>query len=494
MADTKTAAQIKQWYEAHHEAIENFEKAQNALQYIDVKKSESRTYTSFDLTKLKNYLKNPAANYSQIIELSDFLYTRSNPYRKLINYNASMIDVNYRSIIPIVDFTKTIKDATVAKDFYKVCSLLEPLSWDAEVYKMNVLSWLHDTAYGIIYSDDTGLFILPINYKYAKIDGVFTTGQLSFAIDMSYWDNRQDELNMLGSPLTEMYAQATAQNKWVSVPEEYSYCTKININDLSLPTPAYLPLFFQALRLSVVEDLQSVKDEQGAYKLLAFELETDKNANNPDQFTVDVDTALQYFNKACEALPDYIGAVLSPVKINPIAFVDESKHDTNIIEDGLKALYSTANGGQILYANNISNGTAWQGAMLADEKYATSALRPQVQRIMNTWLQNQMKSSCIIKLLPVSAYTKQAYKEQLTKDFQYGLPLRLALNTLNGFSELETIGLAKLENSVLGLNDIMIPPRSANTTSGNEVGAPKKSSTELSPEGEATRDGEKNNK
>lgn len=485
-----SVAELKQWYDKNHHVIENFKKAQEGIQYIDVKKNETRTYTVFNLETLRSYMRNPASYYKRLIELSNFLYTRSHPYRKLINYNATMIDTNYRAIIPVSDFTKSVKKNEMLKDYYQVCSLLEPLSWQSEVYKMNTISWLNDTAYGIIYTDETGVFIYPINYEYARVDGVFASGQLSFAINMNYWDQRQEELEMLGEPLVSMYREKTTTNSWVSVPEEYSYCTKINLNDISLPIPPYLPLFAQVLRLASLEDIQSIKDESSVYKLLSFELETRKDSNEPDDFTVDVDTAIDYFNKALESLPDYVAAVLTPIKINPITFESEDQHDMNVIEDGTKALFSSANGGQVLYSTNISNGSAWEGAMIADEKYATSLLRPQIQIILNTWLNYQLNTNCRIKLLPVSEYTKKLYKEQLSKDAQYGFPLRIAMNTLNGFSEIETISMARLEKDVLGLVDLFEPPRSANTQSS--AGAPEKSTTELSPEGEATRDKGKN--
>lgn len=491
-----TAAEKKAWYEKYKSTIENYAKAQNGLQFINMKKAETRTYTVFDLDKLRTYLRNPASYYKRIIELSNFLYTRSHPYRKLINYNASMINANYRCIVPLTDLTKPTDGTKMLKDYYTVCSLLEPLSWQSEVYKMNVISWLNDTAYGIIFTDKTGVFILPMNYEYCRVSGVFADSSLSYAVDMSYYAQRQDELEALGSPLTDMwkeYQKDTINNKWVEVPEKYCYCTKVNLNDPSLPIPPYLPLYSQLIRLASLEDIQSIKDENSVYKLLAFELET--KGDEPDDFTVDVDTAIEYFDRAIESLPDYIAAFVSPIKVNPITFVDEDVRDMNVIEDGTKALYSSANGGQVLFSSNISNGTAWIGAMIADEQYASASLRPQIQIILNRWLSYQTSANCRIKLLPVSEYTKQDYKEGLDKDFAYGFPLRMALNTLNGFSELETMSMAILENDVLKLNDKFIPPKSANTQSTDEGGRPKEENpSNLSPEGEATRDGDKNNK
>lgn len=496
----KTAAEMKEWYEKHKSAVEKFEAIQDGLiKMIDPNKNLNRTYTVFSLETLRTYMKNPASYYPKLIELSNFLYTRSAPYRKLINYNASMIDVNYRSIIPLSDITKSTNRKQMLKDFYEVCSLMQPLSWQSEIYKMNLISWLSDAAYGIIYTDESGVFILPMPYDYCRIDGTWTDGSLAYSVNMSYYDRRQDELEFLGEPLVSMYKEYqkdTTNNKWVQVDSEYCYCTKINLNDLTLPIPPYLPIFAQAIRLASLEDVQSVKDEASIYKLLSFELET--QGDEVDSFTVDVDTAIDYFNKAVENLPDYVAAILSPVKINPITFSDEDKRDINVIEEGTSALYSSSGGSQILCSKNITNGTAWEGALISDEKYATSMLRPQIQIIMNRWLSFQTSALCSIKLLPVTEYSKRTYKEQLIKDRQYGAPLGLVLNTLNGFTELETISLGRLENEVLGLNDLFVPPQSSNTQSGNgedtSQGRPKEENpVNLSPEGEATRDGDKNN-
>ena len=483
-----TAAQVRAFYDKYYAQV----KAREGVQLINPNKSETRTYTVFSLDVLRAYMRNPAQYYKNIIELSNFLYTRSHPYRKLINYNASMINVNYRSLIPLSDFTKATKKNELQKNFYKACTIMESLNWQSEVYKMNVISWLNDTAYGVIYADETGIFIYPINYAYAKVDGAWSDGTLSYSINMSYWDSKQDELEFLGEPFVSMYKESNKDktNRWVSCPQEYCYCTKINLNDMTLPIPAYLPIFAQAIRIATLEDLQEVKDEAAAYKLLSFELETVSGAHDPDQFTVDVDTAIEYFNKALDSLPDYVAAVLTPVKINPITFVDETKQDINVIEEGTKALFGASGGGQILHSTTISNGTAWNGAMLADEQYASFMLRPQIETIMNRWLSNQSVRNVKLRLMPVSDYTKATYKEQLVKEYQYGAPLKLALNVLNGYTELETISMARLENEVLDLNGLFMPPQSANTQSGaDEGGRPTiDNPADLSDEGVRTRD------
>jgi hypothetical protein len=99
-----------------------------------------------------------------------------------------------------------------------------------------------------------------------------------------------------------------------------------------------------------------------------------------------------------------------------------------------------------------------------------------------------------VKFFEVSAYTKDAFKESLQKDLNYGFVSALAINSLNGFSELDTLALNYLERDVLQLDKKFIPLQTASTQSGSngEGGAPEKSDTEISDEGAETKDKEKN--
>ena len=159
----KTAEEIRQWYEQHKTAIEKYEKAQSLINIIDPSKNENRTYTTFSRETFRTYMRNPANYYKRLIELSRFLYTRSNPYRKLINYNASMININYRSIIPLMDQMKEVNEKKVLKDYWETCKLMNRSNMSSEIMKMLIIAWREDTAFGCWYTDDTGVFILPLS-------------------------------------------------------------------------------------------------------------------------------------------------------------------------------------------------------------------------------------------------------------------------------------------------------------------------------------------
>lgn len=487
-----TAAEIKAWYNKHKDTIERFENVQNGIQLIDPKKVDSRKYTVFNKDVLRGYMKNPASSYKKLVELSRFLYTRSNQYRKILHYNASMIKASYRSIVPVVDQTKkNISDEKIMKDYWATCKLMNRSDWDAEVYKMNLIAWREDVSFGVYYSDDSGVFILPLSYEYCKVDSFYPDGTLGFCFDCSYFDSHKELAEFWGEPFTSMYNAYLADKvngRWQHVDDDRTYVIKVGLEDPTLPLPPYIALFNSVINLCDTEDLQATKDEADVYKLLSFEMEP--KGDEPNDFTVDVNTAIEYFDKACGDLPDYVGAILSPLKINPITFKDDQASDINIIERATKTLYNSSGGAQILNSSSISTTIGWTSALIADEEYAAALIRPQVENNLNRLLQSEKSTMCRIKLLPVSPYTKSTYKDQLIKDAQYGLPVKLALNALNGYSEIETVSMARLEK-ILDVNNLFIVPRSANTTSGNnqEAGRPSiDNPADLTDAGDASRD------
>jgi len=488
----RTTAEMREWYELHKSAIEKFEKIQNGIQLLDPKKDVSRTYTIFKRELLRNYMKNPYKNYAKLIELSRFLYLRSNPYRKIIGYNASMINVNYRSIIPKKEWVDSTTPEEVMKDYYDTCRFFNVSDMQAEIYKMCIIAWREDAAYGCIYHNDDGIFILPLPYDICRIEGMYDDGGLAYSVKMSYFDAHQDQIEFYGEPFDSMYREYLKDKQnglWQHMPDKYCFCIKVNLDDPTIPLPPYMALFNSIINLCDTEDLQADKDKASVYKLLSFELEPD-DSPDPDSFTVDVDTAAQYFERARKVLPDYVDAFITPIKVNPISFKDDQAADINIIENATKTLYNSSGGAQILNSSSISTTIGWTSALIADEQYGTNTLRAQIQNFLNRWIKYYQKTNCELVLLPVSPYTKQTYIDQLKSQFTYGMPLRLTLGALDGFNELQMMSLANLENDIMHLNDSFIPPASANTQSGGESSEVGQGRPEITNPGELTDEGD----
>lgn len=99
-----------------------------------------------------------------------------------------------------------------------------------------------------------------------------------------------------------------------------------------------------------------------------------------------------------------------------------------------------------------------------------------------------------MKFFEVSVYTKDELKKQLLEAAQYGLPTKLAYNSLNQFSEKDSLALNFFEEEVLHLSQKLIPLQSSYTQSGSndgpidDGGAPVKDDDDITDDGEASRD------
>ena len=97
-----TAAEMKEWYE------KNVQNTRNAFKQIrDVTKTTRQsTLNSYSKDNVISYLQNISSNENNLRNLSRYLFYRSQVYFRLIMYNATMFDLNARTVIPTYDPTK----------------------------------------------------------------------------------------------------------------------------------------------------------------------------------------------------------------------------------------------------------------------------------------------------------------------------------------------------------------------------------------------------
>jgi hypothetical protein len=356
-------------------------------------------------------------------------------------------------------------------------------------------NFIEDVFFGCCWIDETGTFILQLPPEYCKINGKYFTGDYSFSVDMSYYKKYEYLIEYLGEPLSSMYKAYNGENanRWQQMPDEYALCTKYRTESWETICPPYSGLFTDLIGLLNLQDIQAVADEQQIYKLITATIPRIDGTNIPDDWAVDLSTALDYYRKLEASLPPYIGSVISPIPLDTISFPEDQASDTTKVQKATKEVLNTSGGAQILNSSSISGAEAFRSATRADTEFAISPLLGQIQGWTNRMLSYLVTDPAKVKFFEVSAYTKDAFKESLQKDLNYGFVSTLAINSLNGFSELDTLALNYLENDVLKLGEKFIPLQTASTRSGdNDGGAPEKSDTEISDEGSETRDKEKN--
>ena len=187
-------------------------------------------------------------------------------------------------------------------------------------------------------------------------------------------------------------------------------------------------------------------------------------------------------------------AVLSPIPVEAISFNKDVSSETSTILKATQTVLNSAGGAQILNSADLSTSAAFEAVVKSDTEFAISTLLPQTEAWINSFVARYVDMPCKVKLFEVSVYTKDNLRKELLENAQNGLPTKLAINALSGYSELDTLALNYLEEDVLGLSEKLVPLSTSYTQSSGESGGQEKDIDELSPDGLETRDRDLNGK
>lgn len=495
-----SASEMREWYDKNKNNLERYAKAKDAL--LNLKEiDKNKSYKSIEVISkedLRNYLENPTNYETQLRNISRYLVTRSQIYYRLIKYNANMFRLDARSVIPHFTLTEENDNDSILESYQATLNILDTVDLQYEFFKAYVTCFIEDVFYGVVYYDEksdqsSSLFFLPLPAEYCRIQGIFPNGSFAYAMDMSFFKKNKELLEIWGDPFQKLYNDYDKDGiKWKVIPQEYSVCLKFRAEDTELVLPPFAGLFSALLGLQELEDLQAIASEQEIYKLLVATIPLLSGADDPDQFSVNPALAVDYFNKLIDALPSYTDAVITPIPIDYISFNNDTvASDVNKVQNATKTVLNTSGGSQVLNSADISSSSGYEAVLKADTEFAISSLLPQTEKWVNFFISQYVKNPSKVKFFEVSTYTIKQFRNELLENSSNGLPNKLAIASMSGFSEMDTLALNHLEENILKLSDKLIPLNTSYTQSGKANS--DKDVDELSDEGERTRDQDKNN-
>lgn len=499
-----SADEMRNWYEKNKHSLEMYAKAQDAL--FNLREiSKNKKYKSIETISkedLRQYLENPTNYEIQLRNISWYLITRSQIYYRLIKYYSNMFRLDARSVIPPFSLTEENDKDSILESYQSTLQILEKMNLQYEFLKVYCNCLIQDVFYGVVYFDEksdqkTSMFFLPLPADYCRIQGIFPNGNFAFAMDMSYFKRNKELLEIWGEPFTSMQKEYEKTGiKYVLCPQEYSVCFKFRAEDTEMILPPFAGLFSALLGLQELEDIQAIASEQEIYKLLVATIPLINGADNPDEFAVNPQLAVDYFNKLVDALPNYTDAVITPIPIDYVSFNNDTvASDVSKVQNATKTVLNTAGGSQVLNSATINNSSSAEAALKLDTEFAISSLLPQTEMWVNYFISLYVNNASRVKFFEVSTYTAKQFRQELLENASNGLPNKLAIASMSGFSELDTLSLNFLEETCLNLSDKLIPLSSSFTQTGNDKsGGQEKDADELSDEGMKSRDSGKNDK
>lgn len=478
----------------------------NVLQLFNPEKIPNRTTTTYSRETLRTYLRNPAteANNKNLRKLSNYLYTISHVYRRMIRFKAHQMNCKTWSAYPIVSMLEENDEESILKEYERVVNIVTNMNMKSQILKMNLQAWKNGVAYGYVYGDPEGegsFYIHPLDPDYCKIScASFDNGVMGFLFDMSYFRGNEDQLEYYDDEFTTLYNEFQRDNiKWKQLPIERTFCLKVDLDNLDYSIPPLSGLMEQVISVTDLQAAQDEIDSLANYKMIWGKLDTISGSKNPDDFAVDLDLALAFMRKVDGVLPENVTTALSPLDLDVIEFKDNDASDVNVLSKAYMNLIE-ANGSIILNSNKITNSQSFKLALKAECEDAMS-LTPQ----LNAWLKFYLKynhnvETVVAEYSDISPYFMDDEIEKITKLAGLGLPIKTKLAAMAGANPQESFGMDFLERQLLklGTERWNNPLVSSNTQSAtdSEGGRPTAEETGegLTDEGESTRDGDKNAK
>ena len=499
--------QIKKLSEEEQKRIAFAKSLKDILKLFDPEHIRTKTTSTYSRESLRTYLRNPAtdSNNKNLRKLSNYLYTVSHIYRRMVNFKAHQIQCKSWEAWPIVNMSEENDEESVLKEYDRVTKIVHNMHMETQIYKIMLQAWKNGVSYGYIYGNpenDDSFYIHLLDPDYCKIScAAYDQGVFGIVFDMSYFNTYSEQLEYYDKEFQKLYNEYNNDKiKWKQLPIERTICIKIDPDNLDYSIPPMSGLLEQIISITDLQAAQNEVDELNNYKMVWGKLNTLKGSNVPNDFEVDLDLAIDFMNKVNAELPDSVGYALSPLDLNTIEFKDDSASDTNTLSKAYSNLIE-ANGSIVLNSNRITNSTAFKMAVQAEVE---DAMAPVTQ--LNAWLKFYLKynhnvTTIGVEFSDISPYFLNDEIDKVTKLCNLGMPLKLRLASLTGETAQRVNGSDYLERQLLGLGTSRWnnPLVSASVQSGNPTdtgGAPtaEEKGEELSPEGEASRDKDTNQK
>jgi hypothetical protein len=378
------------------------------------------------------------------------------------------------------------------KDYLQTINMLEVMNISHEMSKVLTVCFREDIFYGYIYESDNSFFIKQLPSDYCKLSCI-EDGVYNFAFDFSYFKTRKDKLTQYGEEFQNKYSayEKDTKFKWQEIDSSKSICIKVN-EDITYPVPPFVGILEALYDIEDYKALQLAKTELDNYKILSFKIPVDNEGN------MKIDKTLRdgFIAEILNQLPERVGAVVTPFEVGDHNF-EKNTLNADTVARSEDAYYNASGVNKMLFNSDKASSSVLIESIKTDYDMVACVLK-QIER----WINRKIKKSNVrnffkIKFLDVTSFNQKDMFDLFLRGGQGGLPVKMALSSILGYSPSDVLTMGLLENDILQLRDTIFsePLLSSSTMSpDNEGGRPtnKEKGDGLTESGEQTAEDDEN--
>ena len=455
----------------------------------DQSTKKNPTYTLYTKEDLLGYMQRPASNEKYLRNASIYMYDASSQYRRLIQYYALLLKWTYVVSSLAFDSTKVKEDA-YRRQYLKVMQTLENMNLPHELQKATTIALKEGVLYGAIWSTNMSFFIQRIDPDICSITSI-NDGTWMYSVDMSQIQEKQ--LSLYPKEFTTMWnAYKSSGQKWQEVPESISFCLKADETTATYSIPPWCSTLPMLYDIETYKSLQETATKIANYKLMAMKIDL----NEDGAPTVDWELAKQYYHQLCNVLPPYVGATISPLKIESFEF-DKAKgtDDVDTVSRAEAQFWEDTGTSSLLHGNSVSNTAGALKLSIRTDEEMMFGIMNQCERLINRILKSMSGTVKFkIQFLPVTIFNEDECVGRYKDGATLGVPgAKVAYAAALGMKQTDLPSLSYIENTMIGSGE-WVPLQSGYTsgssavTSQSKGGRPAMDEEDLDDEGAATRD------
>ena len=234
--------------------------------------------------------------------------------------------------------------------------------------------------------------------------------------------------------------------------------------------PYYCSIFDDLMELEDMKDLKSQNAVIESIKLIHQKFPVDKDTGVS---LIDFDVITQYHNATKSTLPSGTAVTTNPLDLQALSLSDSNSKISSYVAQARDIIYDGAGINSELFNGNKSSTEAIAMGIIAD-----NLVSKPLNLMITNWINLEFKKKKIggftwgIKFLDTTEFNKEKKVTNAKEAMAFG-GSRLEFLASSGYTPSQGLSVLKLE-SMLGLDEIMIPQASSHTQSGNDIGRTSK--------------------
>ena len=417
------------------------------------------TFAKYSREEIITYLSNPYRYKTQLRNAVIYMYGASSNFRRLIQYFVGLNDFSYIVTPYRMDYDSAeAKGTTYKKNYIKTLDFLSTMNIKTQGAKILTVCLREDVFYGTCHVTKDDITIQQLPSEYCEITSV-EGNVFNVSFNFSYFDSRGDLLPLYPPEFEKKYNvyKNSSGSKWQELDSPNSFAIKVNNDVPDYPIPPFAGILPNLYDISDYQSLKMTKTELENYAILAMYLEKDPDG----RWQMDFGKAEKYWRNLDGVLPDEVGSILSPMKLEKISFDRAGGASTS---------------------DTVS--------IKADQNITFGIVR-MIEDAINRILHEQPASKNFsIRFLDTSCYNRKEAAEVYLNGCRSGAPFVSAYCAVAaGLNPEEMDGLCWIEQKGFDFVSKFNPLRMSSTQSGNDGnGRPESNPDALTDEGERSRE------